>query len=446
MRTLVGRIRDGRGGGRPPDRHPRRPAGAEAPRRHVRQRQGRRSTVGQTFTLDDNPEPGDVEPRPPAASRDPRVGRGRPSPADRRRQARAARRSRRRQVDRLHGRRRQQHLRQEGRQPARHRPAGRRADREGPHATSTRRSRPASTGSRSPSSSAPRTSPRCARSRTAARCVMAKIEKPQAVERLAEIIELSDALMVARGDLGVEMPLEAVPGIQKQITRAARRAGKPVVVATQMLESMITAPVPTRAEVSDVATAVFEGADAIMLSAESAAGAVSGRGGGDDGPHRRRRSKRDPTYAGIINAQRSEPEATGADAISLAARADRRDAEAGGDRHLHRVGHDRPARRARAAAGADHRAVADPRHGPPAVAAVGHALRGFARRRRSRRHGRPRLPHRLSTRASPSRATASSSPPACRCGRPARPTCCASPMSDRKARAAAEAGNRGLGQ
>ena len=102
--------------------------------------------------------------------------------------------------------------------------------------------------------------------------LMSKIEKPQAVARLAEIIELSDALMVARGDLGVEMPLEAVPGIQKQITRAARRAGKPVVVATQMLESMITAPVPTRAEVSDVSIAVFEGADAIMLSAESAAG------------------------------------------------------------------------------------------------------------------------------------------------------------------------------
>src|SRR5947208_4090763 len=102
--------------------------------------------------------------------------------------------------------------------------------------------------------------------------VMAKIEKPQAVARLAEILDYSDALMVARGDLGVEMPLEKVPGIQKQITRAARRAGKPVVVATQMLESMITNPVPTRAEVSDVATAIFEGADAVMLSAESAAG------------------------------------------------------------------------------------------------------------------------------------------------------------------------------
>jgi pyruvate kinase len=149
--------------------------------------------------------------------------------------------------------------------------------------------------------------------------LMSKIEKPQAVSRLAEIIELSDALMVARGDLGVEMPLEAVPGIQKQITRAARRAGKPVVVATQMLESMITAPVPTRAEVSDVSIAVFEGADAIMLSAESASGqypveavAMMNRIA--------ERVEKDPTYAGIINAQRSEPEATGADAISLAAR------------------------------------------------------------------------------------------------------------------------------
>lgn len=149
--------------------------------------------------------------------------------------------------------------------------------------------------------------------------LLSKIEKPQAVARLAEIIELSDALMVARGDLGVEMPLEAVPGIQKQITRAARRAGKPVVVATQMLESMISAPVPTRAEVSDVATAVFEGADAIMLSAESAAGQYPVEAV-ETMSRIAERVEQDPNYAGIINAQRSEPEATGADAISLAAR------------------------------------------------------------------------------------------------------------------------------
>jgi pyruvate kinase len=149
--------------------------------------------------------------------------------------------------------------------------------------------------------------------------VLAKIEKPQAVERLAEIIEQADALMVARGDLGVEMPLERVPGIQKQITRAARRAGKPVVVATQMLESMIAAPVPTRAEVSDVATAVFEGADAIMLSAESAVGAHP-LDAVMTMDRIAREVERDPNYVAILRAQRTDPEPTAADAVSAAAR------------------------------------------------------------------------------------------------------------------------------
>ena len=231
---------------------------------------------------------------------------------------------------------------------------------------------------------------------------MAKIEKPQAVARLDEIMEAADALMVARGDLGVELPLEKVPGVQKQITRAARRSGKPVVVATQMLESMIASPVPTRAEVSDVATAVFEGADAIMLSAESAAGqypveAVATM------DRIAQEVERDPTYRSVIQAQRAEPEATGADAISAAARqiAETLDLSAiicwtfSGSTAL-RVARERP--QPPVVAISPNIAT-----GPQIVAGLGRALRGRRGRPRSGRHGGARLPHRLLRRLRQSR-------------------------------------------
>ena len=149
--------------------------------------------------------------------------------------------------------------------------------------------------------------------------ILVKLEKPSAIDHLDGIIELADALMVARGDLGVEMPPEDVPGLQKRIIRACRHAGKPVVVATQMLDSMIHAPTPTRAEASDVATAVYDGADAVMLSAETAAG---------DYPAESvtmmnrivNRVERDPLYRTILEAERYQPEETAADAITAAAR------------------------------------------------------------------------------------------------------------------------------
>ncbi|HEX2582100.1 MAG TPA: pyruvate kinase [Dongiaceae bacterium] len=148
--------------------------------------------------------------------------------------------------------------------------------------------------------------------------IAAKLEKPAAIENLDEIVALSDAVMVARGDLGVEMPAEDVPILQKRIIAACRREGKPVIVATQMLDSMVHAPTPTRAEASDVATAIYDGADAVMLSAETASGdypveavAMMDRIIG--------RVERDPAYTKIMSAQHPEPQPTGSDAISSAA-------------------------------------------------------------------------------------------------------------------------------
>jgi len=149
--------------------------------------------------------------------------------------------------------------------------------------------------------------------------LLSKLEKPAAIDHLDEIVELSDAVMVARGDLGVEMPPEDVPILQKRIIHTCRRAGKPVVVATQMLESMIKAPTPTRAEASDVATAIYEGADAVMLSAESAAG---------DFPLEAvqmmdriiSRVQRDPLYQAQMASEHLDHEDTASDAISAAAR------------------------------------------------------------------------------------------------------------------------------
>jgi len=149
--------------------------------------------------------------------------------------------------------------------------------------------------------------------------IISKIEKPSALEKIDEIVELSDAVMVARGDLGVELPPEQVPIAQRKIIRSARAAGRPVIVATHMLESMVDAPTPTRAEASDVATAVYQGADAVMLSAESAVGrhpqsavAIMDR--------IIRAVEDDEEYWASLPRDMTPPQATTADAIALSAR------------------------------------------------------------------------------------------------------------------------------
>jgi pyruvate kinase len=148
--------------------------------------------------------------------------------------------------------------------------------------------------------------------------VMTKLEKPQALENLSEILDLSDAVMVARGDLGVELPPEDVPIAQKRIIRAAQLRGIPVVVATQMLESMISSPAPTRAEASDVATAVFDGADAVMLSAETAAGQFP-RESVNIMDRIIARVERDADWRHGLDAKRPDPEKSSPDAIAAAA-------------------------------------------------------------------------------------------------------------------------------
>jgi pyruvate kinase len=149
--------------------------------------------------------------------------------------------------------------------------------------------------------------------------LLAKIEKPAAIDRLNDIIALADAVMVARGDLGVELPPEQVPPLQNKIVETARQYGKPVVVATQMLESMVTSPTPTRAEVSDVATAIYDGADAVMLSAESATGQYPCEA--VQMMDRIATSvERDPSYQARIHFTQTRLEATTADALAGSAR------------------------------------------------------------------------------------------------------------------------------
>ncbi len=261
--------------------------------------------------------------------------------------------------------------------------------------------------------------------------LVAKLEKPAAVERLEAIVERADALMIARGDLGVEPPPERVPTVQRQALRACRAAGKPAIVATQMLESMIEAPTPTRAEASDVATAVYEGADAVMLSAESAAGRhpveavrIMDRIVAE--------VERDPHYRKVVDAAHPEPGATIADAICCALRRGRprfcRSPPPSPTRAR------APRRSAPRASGRRHRSwrsLPTPSR-PGGWPWSGACMRYWSPRSRPCARWSTAPAPRHSRRDSATWATSSRSRPECRFAPPAIPTCCGSHASSRR--------------
>ena len=414
-------IRGDRAGDRPADRRARRSAGAEAARRHasrngpIRARH-RRNASASTSTR----RPGTPRPRAAAASGG-ASRRSRPACSCCSTTARCGSRSRRPAPSSA---------------VARVIVGGPLSDRKGVSVvgavlpvsalTEKDRARPrlrarswASTGSRCRSCSGRRTWTRCARSPGGPCRLVAKLEKPAAVERLDEIVARSDAVMVARGDLGVEMAPQQVPTIQRQIIRACRAAGKPVIVATQMLESMIEAPTPTRAEASDVATAVYEGADAVMLSAESAAGKYPVEAVRMMDKHHRRGRGRPALPQGH---RRGAPRARGhhirRDLLRRAAGGG--DPAGGRDRDLHHLRLDHAARSARAPGGPDPGPDARSRDSAPTEPGVGHLSGPDAQRPSMWRRSSttPALPWRPM--AWPSRAASSRSPPGCRSVSPVR--------------------------
>ena len=252
---------------------------------------------------------------------------------------------------------------------------------------------------------------------------MSKLEKPSAVEHLDAIVALSDAVMVARGDLGVEMPPEQVPPVQRQIVRACRHAGKPSIVATQMLESMIQVPTPTRAEASDVASAIYHGADAVMLSAESASGQVSAGSGDDDGPHHQGRGERSRLLPADerCGSSRARRDDSGRDLRQHAAghrpAADRR------RRHLHELRVEQPARLPRAAGYLDPQHGRERWNGTTPDAGLGHPFGRGARDQHPGRDERLCVRDRAQRGLRQRRATPSSSLPAPRSGSREQRTC-----------------------